>query len=216
MGTHAHPHTSTCTGEWRHKSIGTKAPHRRWLGSVSYADGTMRYPQHAAAPHPRTAAELTTAARAAADAATQNMVQAKHVGDQERILDPAIAAQHLRWFALPSDALREVKEAGPAGAGDHAPKHSAPKHGPGTVTLLPDFPSARSANANHDKDALPRSSAPVNDGAQQMVPEAASGGGTESDRTEENAKACATGTCSLGALLRGSCMDDSVDGDSAG
>eukprot|EP00041_Stephanoeca_diplocostata_P024213 m.607394 g.607394 ORF g.607394 m.607394 type:complete len:1168 (+) comp22477_c0_seq23:225-3728(+) len=209
----------TDTGEWRHKSIGTKAPHRRWLGSVSYADGTMRYPRRAdtfPGPAPRTTADLVAAARAAADAATQKMVQAKRVDDQERILDPAVAEQRLRWFVLPSDVQREVKAFGAAGVHDRTHAHRPPPHGAGTVTLLPEFPAAGSAGAGAEArvegagNGVDTAAGPASDDAVASPARASPAGASPAGA---RGVSCATGACSLAGLLRGSCMDDSVDGD---
>ena len=63
------------TGEWRHRSVGTKHPHRRWLGSVNYTAGKMAYipwvvqqnaAAAAAAATPKTNVEVIQNAAAAA------------------------------------------------------------------------------------------------------------------------------------------------------
>jgi hypothetical protein len=199
----------TDTGEWRHRSVGQKAPHRRWLGAISYATGRMEYTPHKIeCPAPSVTDVFAEAARAG-DAALVAMQKAKAGVDERRILDPQIEALGLLWFVLPSDVKADVRAGYVGGDGSaDLEQNRATTVRQGTVAFLPQFSDGEAAvepiPASEPSAGLLLSDMPdVPPVSEEVSPEQVAA---------VIAAVCTTGHCSLGAVLKGSCMDDAMDG----
>lgn len=158
------------TGEWRHRSVGTKHPHRRWLGSVNYTAGKMAYipwvvqqnaAAAAAAATPKTNVEVIQNAAAAAAAAVTKVKQSTNRVNQRLVLDPRIEEQGLLWFVLPSEVENDIVDGqGGGGRGGGAAAAVLPPardsigttaglHG--TIALIPKFSPTQEAIAVHSR-----------------------------------------------------------------
>ena len=158
------------TGEWRHRSVGTKHPHRRWLGSVNYTAGKMAYipwvvqqnaAAAAAAATPKTNVEVIQNAAAAAAAAVTKVKQSTNRVNQRLVLDPRIEEQGLLWFVLPSEVENDIVDGqGGVGRGGRAAAAVLPPardsigitaglHG--TIALIPKFSPTQEAIAVHSR-----------------------------------------------------------------
>jgi hypothetical protein len=162
----------TETGVWRHRSETTDmSPHRRWLGSVSYATGTMavdagRTAAAAAAdagPPPSRDRSFAAAEALAVAAETVRLspqaTAAPVVLDQTRLMSAAVRRHGLQWFVLPSEVASDTSTA----ASMSVPVHT-PLRADGTIALLARFNAAGSSTgAESRSDADTATSKTAND-----------------------------------------------------
>eukprot|EP00359_Climacostomum_virens_P010786 CAMPEP_0204914044 /NCGR_PEP_ID=MMETSP1397-20131031/11891_1 /ASSEMBLY_ACC=CAM_ASM_000891 /TAXON_ID=49980 /ORGANISM="Climacostomum Climacostomum virens, Strain Stock W-24" /LENGTH=875 /DNA_ID=CAMNT_0052085443 /DNA_START=54 /DNA_END=2681 /DNA_ORIENTATION=- len=99
----------TDTGQFVNRSFDTKEGRhslRKWLHSISYEDGTMKYPE-------TTATKVTDLDAVRRDAEAElNKIKAKRysgmtLGENEFTIPSKY--EHLRWFVLPSEGLRYLQ-----------------------------------------------------------------------------------------------------------
>lgn len=142
------------TGEWRHRSVGLKHPHRRWLGAVSYSTGKMAFTPWASKPGqditPPTYAELLREASAAAEASLAKAEKSTVRVNQRLVLDQSIEEQGLLWFVLPSEVSSNVASSSDqslAGGGSGISTRTSTnitskgkaQHPMGVIALIPNF-----------------------------------------------------------------------------
>lgn len=93
------------SGEWKHRSRLNKVVDRRWLGNISYKSGRMTFP----AMQRTTDKPLKFYMDQAMDAVNKAVAGYKSdMVDQGQFLSDS--AKRLRWFLLPSEALRLIKK----------------------------------------------------------------------------------------------------------
>lgn len=137
------------TGEWRHRSVGNKAPHRTWLGAVTYSSGNMQYANrtdHFPSPAGLSYTDVLAAAVSAVDAAIGAVRNNKRkTVDQSKMFPSTVLDSGLQWFVLPSEVTVLLQK--PVKYWD-APVKMAPlsTHDDGTVLLLPRFKGAFEIN----------------------------------------------------------------------
>lgn len=182
------------TGEWRHKTVGNKAPFRRWLGSVDYTHGKMDYMKRVN-PQAMGQEEAIRHAQGLAEKAWTAVQKSKKKPNHVQLLPKSAVSNGLVWCALPSDIFSEEIR---SGADQRCAK--------GTVVLLPKYYDEHNNSMSDKTDssnkqlasmvAIDSSSKPVASGsdAAQLL------------------DACPSGICALGTM-KGSCMDDSDDDD---
>jgi hypothetical protein len=136
------------TGEWRHRTIGKRSPHRRWLHNIDLAGSS---PVPASGPDGNSDAQVPSFAEALL--AAQSLLELPLPGttraaDTTLLSETAIAA-NLRWFALPSEATALLLRRSSSTSVDPT---TAVKQGGGgdpaehTISLVPNFvdPAIRS------------------------------------------------------------------------
>lgn len=140
------------TGEWRHRSVGLKSPHRRWLGEISYASGTMSYRSRAESQRPAPSfSEVLDEATRTADASLAKLQRPNSaIGsiDHRLALDPMIEAHGLLWCVLPSEVRDLVSST--AFLASSTSYDSTAVTRPGIINLLPKFRRNQQFNDNLD------------------------------------------------------------------
>jgi selenocysteine lyase/cysteine desulfurase len=146
------------TGVWRHRAEETDmSPHRRWLGSVSYATGTMAVggggtaaAAAAATGPPPSWDGAFAAAEALAVAAERVRLSPQTTAmpampDQTRLMSAAVRRHGLQWLVLPSEVASDTSTA----ASMSVPMPTAVR-ADGTIRLLPRFNAAGNGPAGEN------------------------------------------------------------------
>lgn len=91
------------SGEWKHRTRLTKWKERRWLSHISYKSGQMTYPSMHSGLTDKIYPLLADCTKRALQILQDSEETYKSIVDQSTVFSPA--AQSLRWFLLPSEAI---------------------------------------------------------------------------------------------------------------